>query len=68
MNSYSILLVNDRMEQLQREAAERHARPTDGAAFRRITAALTSLWLAIALPAPTANRIVPTLDGYPYRG
>jgi hypothetical protein len=67
MNSYSILLVNDRIEQLQRDAAEHHARPSDGAAVRRITAALTSLWLAIAMPAPTANMAVPALDGYPYR-
>ena len=68
MNSYTILLVNDRIEQLQRQAAELHARPADGAAVRRITAALTSLRLAITTPVGSSNPIAPALDGYPYRG
>ena len=67
MNSYSILLVNERIEQLQRDAAEHHARPTEGAAVRRITAALTSLWLAIAMPPAPADPVLPALDGYPFR-
>ena len=68
MNSYSILLVNERIEQLRREAAERHARPAQGATARRVTAALTSLRSAITTPVGSANPIVPALDGYPYRG
>ena len=68
MNSYTILLVNERIEQLQRDAAELHARPARGATTRRITAALTSLRSAITMPVGSANPIVPALDGYPYRG
>ena len=68
MNSYTNLLVNDRLEQIRREAAERHARPAQAPAVRRITAALTSLRLAITTPVGSANPIAPALDGYPYRG
>ena len=68
MNSYTHLIVNERMEQLRREAAERHARPAQGATTRRIATALTSLRLAITTPVGSSNPIIPALDGYPYRG
>ena len=69
MNAYAILVVNDHMEQLRREAAQRHARPAQSPAFiRRIAAAAADLKAALITPASIGNPIVPTLNGYPYRG
>jgi hypothetical protein len=69
MNAFAILVVNDHLEQLRREAAERHARPAQSPAFiRRIAAATADLKAALVTPASITSPIVPTLNGYPYRG
>jgi hypothetical protein len=69
MNAFAILVVNDHLEQLRREAAERHARPAQSPAFiRRIAAAAADLKAALVTPASITSQIVPTLNGYPYRG
>jgi hypothetical protein len=69
MNAFAILVVNDHMEQLRREAAERHAHPAQSSSFvRRIATAAADLKAALVTPASISNPIVPTLNGYPYRG
>ena len=69
MNAFAILVVNDHMEQLRREAAERHARPAQSSSFvRRIAAAAADLKAALVTPASINSPILPTLNGYPYRG
>ena len=70
MNSYSLLLINDRMEQLRREADKRRARPDQGSALvRRLGGALSAVAAAIAIPVKADYRsTAPVLDGYPYRG
>ena len=70
MNGYSIILVNDRLEQLRRDAVLRHGRPDQGSATaRRIGAALRALAAAITTPATASlGSTSPALDGYPYRG
>ena len=70
MNSYSILLVNDRIEQLRREAAQRAQNPDQGSALaRRLGGALKSVAAAITMPVTADYRsTTPVLDGYPYRG
>jgi hypothetical protein len=69
MNSYTIILVNDKIEQLRRDAAERHATPSQGSAVQRISAALGALAAAITTPAgASGGSPTPALDGYPYRG
>ncbi len=70
MDSVTQLLVQDRIERLQREAAERRAFGTqESSTFRRLADAMTALVAAITSRAPTsAPSITPALDGYPYRG
>jgi len=70
MDSIIHLMVQDRIERLQREAAERRAVATDGSsAFHRLASAMTVLVAAVTSRAPSsAPAITPTLDGYPYRG
>jgi hypothetical protein len=69
MNAFAIFVVNDHMEQLRREAAERHAGPAQASSFvRRIAAAAADLKAALVTPASINSPILPTLNGYPYRG
>lgn len=69
MNAFAIFVVNDHMEQLRREAAERHARPAQSSTFaRRIAAAAADLKAALITPTSISNPILPTLNGYPSRG
>jgi hypothetical protein len=69
MNSYAILLVDERIEQLRRDAAERRADPSTGwAMVRRIGAALGAIVAAITAPVTSSRSATPALDGYPYRG
>jgi hypothetical protein len=69
MDSYSILLVNERIEQLRREAAERREFAGGPTLARRIGAALGAIAAAITAPASTDDvSPAPTLDAYPYRG
>jgi hypothetical protein len=71
MDSYSKLLIDERIEQLRRDAAAaRHGRPDQGPALaRRIGAALGALTAAITTPAASdTGTPTPTLDAYPYRG
>jgi hypothetical protein len=68
MNAYAVFVVNEHLEMLRREAAERRAanegRPS---VMARIVSRVTSLRRAITTSEP-AGPIVPRLDGYPYRG
>ena len=69
MNAYAILIVNDHIEQLRREAAERRARPGRVAGDRppdRDRADQPPS--AISAPASMVQPIIPDPDGYPYRG
>ena len=70
MHSYNILLVNDRIEQLRREAALRSGRRDQGSAMgRRLGAAASALAAAITTPVTAGTGSTsPALDGYPYRG
>ena len=69
MNSYTIILVNDRMEQLRRDAAERRASQRQGSTVQRLGAALSAVAAAITTPVTVSARsTTPALDGYPYRG
>ena len=68
MHAYATLIVNDHLEQLRREAAERRAHPAQTPAIVRwIAASATSLKLALTTPEPV-QPIMPTLEGYPTRG
>ena len=69
MNAYSILIVNDHIEQLRREANERRMFQSESPAFgRRIATALSTFRTAMTAPTSMVNPIIPRLDGYPYRG
>lgn len=68
MNAYAVFVVNEHLEMLRREAAERRAanegRPS---VLARIASRLTGFRRTLAAGEP-AGSIVPRLDGYPYRG
>ena len=70
MHDYHILLVDERIEQLRRDAAKRNERPDQGSAtVRRVGAAFKAVAAAIAMPVTADYRTTtPVLDGYPYRG
>ena len=69
MHAYATLIVNDHLEQLRLEAAERRAYPGQTPAIVRwIVATATSLKSALSAPAEGFQPTTPTLQGYPYRG
>ena len=70
MNAYTNLLVNDRIEQLRRDAAKRSEHRDEGSStVRRLGAAVRTDAAAITMPVAADYRTTtPVLDGYPYRG
>lgn len=69
MNAYAVFVVNEHLEMLRREAAERRA-ANDGrpSVFARFAARVTGLRRGLSLADQPAGPVLPRLDGYPYRG
>lgn len=68
MHAYATLIVSDHLDQLRREAAERRAYPAQTPAIVRwIAASAAGIKTALTTPEPF-QPIIPTLQGYPYRG
>lgn len=69
MNAYAVFVVNEHLEMLRREAAERRA-ATEGrpSVVARIAARLSGLRHGLSLREQPASPVLPRLDGYPYRG
>jgi hypothetical protein len=69
MNAYAVFVVNEHLEMLRREAAERRAanegRPS---AIARIAARFAGLRGVLSRTEQPASPVLPRLDGYPYRG
>jgi hypothetical protein len=60
MNAYSILVVNEHLESLRVEAAQRRALQADGKGIRqRIVSAASAIRTAVAAPVATRNQISP---------
>ncbi len=65
MNAYAIFAVNEHMEFLLAEAAQRRALRTDKPGLlKRIASAASS---ALAMPIDNRGSILPKLEDYPYR-
>lgn len=69
MDSYAVFVVNEHLEMLRREAAERRA-ATEGrpGVIAQVRSRVTDLRRAIATSDGRSGSIVPRLEGYPYRG
>ena len=68
MNSYSILIVNEHLDYLLEEAADRRAQTANRPGLlKRIASAAASVKTAIDAPADYSRSILPTLNDYPYR-
>ena len=68
MNAYAVFAVNEHLEYLLAEAAQRHALQADKPSLlERIASAAASVRDAIDMPADYSNSILPKLNDYPYR-
>ena len=68
MNLIAVLAVNEHLDYLLAEAARSRAVQSDKASLRaRVSAALSSVRSAIAVPVEGSRSILPQLDEYPYR-
>ncbi len=68
MNGYAIFAVNEHMEFLLAEAAQRRAMRTDKPGIlKRIASAASNARAALAMPLDNRGTILPALDDYPYR-
>ena len=69
MNAYAVFVVNEHIEQLQREAVERRAARTERPSITTAIAdAIGSIRSSLRTTDQTMYAVVPRLDGYPYRG
>jgi hypothetical protein len=60
MNAYSILVVNEHLESLRVEAAQRRALQADGKGlFQRIASAANAIRTAISAPVATRGQVSP---------
>jgi hypothetical protein len=69
MNAYAIFAVNEHLEFLLTEAAERRmaGQLPKRTLKSRITAAIASVRAAVPTTVDTTSSILPRLDDYPYR-
>lgn len=69
MNAFAILVVNEHLTQLRREAAERRANQSEKPGLRqRIASAAASASLRLSMPIDNRGTMIPSLQDYPYRG
>lgn len=68
MNAYAVFVVNEHIETLRHEAAERRAAQAAEHAAGRIARAMEALRRTFGSSETTLSPILPKLDGYPYRG
>ena len=68
MNLIAILAVNEQLDYLLAEAAQRRAFQSDKPSLRaRLAAQFSSARSALKAPVETNSSILPSLDDYPYR-
>jgi hypothetical protein len=68
MHAITALVVNEHLEQLRAEAAERHAtRGRQPSLLDRVASAASRVRAAVTTPADGRNALFPSLDEYPYR-
>ena len=69
MNAYAVFAVNEHIEYLLAEAAQRRTYQSDTPnLFRRIASAASHALGVLAKPTDTRGAILPKLERYPYRG
>ncbi len=69
MNAYAIFAVNEHMEFLLAEAAQRRAMRTDKPGLlKQIASSASNARAALAMPLDSRGSILPALEDYPYRG
>jgi hypothetical protein len=68
MHAITALVVNEHLEYLRAEAAERNAaRGPQPSLLDRVASAASRVRTAVTTPANGQNALVPSLDDYPYR-
>jgi hypothetical protein len=68
MHAYAVFAVNEHMEYLLAEAAQRRALRADKPSLReRIASAAATVRNAVDAPADYSKSILPKLNDYPYR-
>ena len=68
MNAFAVLAVNEHIEYLRAEAAQRRLVQSDKPSLlERIASAATSASKVIAMPMDNRGTILPKLEDYPYR-
>ncbi|HET7169404.1 MAG TPA: hypothetical protein VFI69_09380 [Candidatus Limnocylindrales bacterium] len=69
MNALAVLYVNEHLQELLDEAAERRALDSDRPSLRqRIASAAAGVQARLAMPLDNRGTILPKLQDYPYRG
>ena len=68
MHAYTALVINEHLDQLRAEAAERNtARGPQPSLLDRVASAASRVRTAVTTPADGRNAVLPSLDNYPYR-
>ena len=69
MNAYAILVMNEHLETLRKEAAHNRAYGTQRPSLRkRVSSTFAGLTSSLRAPVETNGTLVPKLQDYPYRG
>ena len=69
MNAYAVFAVNEHLEYLLAEAAQRRLAQSDKpSVLKRIASAASSARQTLAMPMDNRGTILPKLEDYPYRG
>ena len=69
MNAIAVLYVNEHLQELLDEAAERHAlKPQRPSLRQRIASAASKAQASLGMPLDDRGTILPKLQDYPYRG
>ncbi len=68
MHAITALVINERLEQLRREAAQRHeTRGRQPSLLDRVASAASRIRAAVTTPAHGPNAVLPNLDDDPCR-
>jgi hypothetical protein len=68
VNAYTSIVVNDRIDTLIREAAERRlVAPTRPSLVSRVAASIAGAWTSASAQVDASRPVLPRLDDYPYR-
>jgi hypothetical protein len=69
MNAFAILVMNEHLETLRKEAAQNRTYGTQRPSLRkRVSSTFAGLHRSLQMPVETNGTLVPKLQDYPYRG